>query len=136
MTVAPSTSTSTGRGFALAVVVATVVASVVNTVISLIAQALGADASVIMGLQPALYIVFTLVGTAIGALGWVIVRRRAANPAALLRWLVPVVLVVSLLPDLQLLFVLGGGVTALMLMHLVVAAAAVTAYRRFQPLER
>ena len=74
-----ASSTSTGRGAALVVVAATVVASVVNTVISLVAQAMGADASVIMGLQPVVFIVFTLIGTALGALGWVVIRRRAAT---------------------------------------------------------
>lgn len=129
-----STSTSTGRGVALAVVATTVVAGIVNTVISLVAQALGADASAIMGLQPATYLIFTLIGSAVGALGWVIVRRRAANPAALLRWLVPVVVLVSMVPDLLVGLSLGWGALALALMHLVVAAVAVTAYRRFLPL--
>lgn len=134
MTTTNSPSTSTGRGYALAVVVATVIASVINTIISLVAQGLGADASVLMGLQPALYIVFTLVGTAIGALGWVIIRKRAADPAALLRWLVPVVVAITLIPDLLVGLSLGWGALALALMHITVATVAVTAYRRFLPL--
>ncbi len=134
MATAAPTSTSTGRGVALAVVTTTVVAGVVNTVISLVAQGLGADASALAGLQPALYIAFTLVGTAIGALGWVVIRKRAADPAALLRWLVPVVVVITLVPDLLVGLALGWGAVALALMHIVVAAVAVTAYRRFLPL--
>lgn len=134
-TATPST-TSTGRGFAFAAVTATVVAGVINTVISLIAQALGADASVLMGLQPGLYIVFTLVGVIAGAAGWVIIRARSADPAALLRRLVPTVVAVSLIPDLLLGLSLGWGALALALMHLSVAATAVAAYHRFLPLSR
>ncbi len=138
MTAASTTSTSsTVRGVALSVVVATIAASVVNTVISLIAQALGADATRVMGLEPAIYIIFTLVGTIIGAIGWVIVRDRATAPAALLRWLVPTVVVVTWIPDVLLAVAgLGWGVVGLMLMHPVVAAAAVLSYRRFLPLPR
>lgn len=121
---------------ALSVVVATVVASVVNTVISLVAQALGADATIIMGLSPAFYVAFTLVGTLFGAVGWVVIRRRSAAPATLLRWLVPTVVLVSLVPDLLVGLTYGWGVLGLALMHPVVAVAAVAAYRRFLPLPR
>ncbi|MGW7425986.1 hypothetical protein ACWGJB_39160 [Streptomyces sp. NPDC054813] len=70
---------------------------------------------------------------------WAVVRRVAKNPAGLLRWLVPVLVVASFAPDLSL---LGGGtpgsgplaVAALMVMHVVVAVVAVTAYRRVLPL--
>lgn len=65
-----------------------------------------------------------------------IIRRRAANPAALLRRLVPVVVVLTLIPDLLVGLALGWGAIALALMHLAVAATAVTAYRRFLPLSR
>ena len=136
MTTATPSATSTGRGFALAVVVATVVASVINAVISLVGQALGADASVIMGLQPAVYIAFTLIGVLAGATGWVIIRKRSADPAALLRWLVPTVVVISLVPDLLVGLALGWGVVCLALMHIAVAVTAVAAYRRFLPLPR
>ncbi len=134
MTTDASPSTSTGRGIALSVVVATVAAGVVNSAIALVARALGADPNVITGLQPPAYLVLTLVGTILGAIGWVIVRNRASDPAAVLRVLVPVAVVVSLIPDLLLGLQLGWGVLWLALMHPVVAAAAVLAYRRFLPL--
>lgn len=124
---------STVKGAAIAVVAATVVAAVLNTVISLVARGLGATSP---GLTPAIYIFLTLVGVIIGAIGWVIVRNRSADPAALVRWLAPVVVVVSWIPDL-LLGLAGqgwGGVVALMLMHPVVAVCAVVSYRRFLPL--
>lgn len=136
-TTTPSATTSPGRGIALSVLVTTVVAGVLNTAISFAAQAMGADPATFMGLQPVTYLVFTLIGALAGAIGWQVVRRRAANPAAVLRWLVPVVVVVSLIPDVLVGMSMGwiGGI-ALGLMHLAVVAVAVPAYRRFLPLAR
>ncbi len=130
-------STSTAPGIALSVLVVVVGAGVVNTLISVAAQRLGADPTVVAGLQPAIHVVFTLVGALVGAIGWVVVRRRAQNPARVLSWLVPTVIAVSLIPDVLVAvsFSVVGGV-ALALMHLVVAAVAVPAYRRFLPLSR
>ncbi|MEU6180066.1 DUF6069 family protein [Streptomyces coeruleorubidus] len=80
----------------------------------------------------------TVIGVLLGAVGWAVVRRVAKNPAGLLRWLVPVAVVVSFVPDLAL---LGGdtpgsgplAVVALMVMHVVVGVVAVFAYRRVMP---
>jgi hypothetical protein len=82
-----------------------------------------------------------------GAIGWAIIRRRASDPRRLLAWLVPAVIAVSLIPDIALGASGGssssnmmtshttwGGVAALMVMHLFVAACAVTAYRLLIPL--
>ena len=85
------------------------------------------------------YAPLTVFGVVLGAIGWAVVRRVAKNPAGLLRWLVPLLTVVSFAPDLSL---LGGGtpgsgplaVAALMAMHVVVAAVSVAAYRRVLPL--
>ncbi|MGI5129606.1 DUF6069 family protein [Pseudonocardia sp. CA-107938] len=125
------------RGIALSALVVTVISGVVNTLISLGAQALGADAGLVMGLQPVTFLVFTLIGALLGGLGWHLVRRRAADPARTLRWLVPAVVAVSLVPDLLVAvsFSAVGGI-ALGLMHLVVAGVAVPTYRRFLPLPR
>lgn len=72
-----------------------------------------------------------------GAVGWLVVRRVVTRPSAVLRWLVPLVVVVSLVPDVLLGLALGwGGAVALGLMHLAVAAVAVPAYRYFLPLPR
>lgn len=121
----------------LAVVLAAIAASVVNLVISLVAQGLGADATVFMGLSPALFIPFTVVGTIAGAIGWLIVRRAAARPSAVLRWLVPTVVAVTLISDVAVGLSMGwGGAIALGLMHVAVAAVAVPAYRYFLPLPR
>ncbi|WP_316775689.1 DUF6069 family protein [Streptomyces sasae] len=115
-------------------IAAIVVASIANTVISLIALAAGAPD----GFQPlkaGSYIFLTAVGTLTGALGWAIVRKVSKDPEALVRWLVPVVVVVSFVPDF-LLYGNGGaiGVGALLLMHVAVAVVVVFAYRKVMPL--
>ncbi|MGW7684074.1 hypothetical protein ACWGID_25255 [Kribbella sp. NPDC054772] len=67
--------------------------------------------------------------------GWTAVVRRSARPQAVLRWLVPTVLVLSLIPDLILLatkFIPGTSglaVAGLMVMHVVVTAVAVPAFQ-------
>jgi hypothetical protein len=67
------------------------------------------------------------------------VRARVARPRAVLRVLVPVLLVLSFLPDVVLLvtgFIPGTTVTgavALMLMHLTVAGVAVPVAQRLAP---
>jgi hypothetical protein len=106
--------------------------------VALLAHAAGASAD-FDPLHPTAYAPLTVFGVVLGAIGWAVVRRVAENPAGLLRWLVPVLVVVSLVPDLSL---LGGGtpgsgplaVVSLMVMHVVVAAVAVVAYRRVLPL--
>lgn len=120
----------------LGVLLAIVVAGVGNTLVSLLAQALGASADVVMGLQPQAYLFLTAVGVVLGAIGWWTIRRLAANPSSLLGKLVPVVVAVSLLADVPLFLVDGAspiGVVALMLMHVVVAAAAVPVFHRVLP---
>jgi hypothetical protein len=113
---------------------AAVAAMLVNAVIATGALALGAGAAPV-GLGPAEYLSASVVGVLIGTAGWALVRRFAARPAAVLRVLVPVVLVLTWIPDVA---VLLGGATvvnavALMLMHAVVATSAVLALRRVLP---
>lgn len=128
---------SAAKGIALSVVVATIGAGVLVFLISLAAQALGADPTAVMGLQPMVSLPLTLIGVLAGAIGWNIVRRRAANPARVLSWLVPTVIAVSLIPDVLVAAAFSPvGGTALGLMHLAVTAVAVPAYRRFLPLSR
>ena len=120
------------------VVGAAVVASAGNAVISLLAHALGAS-SKFQALTPAAYVPLTVIGIVAGTIGWGIVRRLAKDPGRLLGRLVPIVVVVSFVPDLAL---LGGNqpgtsalaVVALMAMHVLVATVAVLAYRRVLPL--
>jgi hypothetical protein len=107
--------------------IAVLAAAVVNSLVALVAGALD-DGGIAMGLTPATYLPATLVGVAVGAAGWTLVRRYA--PGAL-RIVVPVVLAVTWIPDL-LLLTMGAttaNVVGLMLMHTAVAAAVVLAMR-------
>ncbi|MEU0535096.1 DUF6069 family protein [Amycolatopsis tolypomycina] len=117
----PTPKTAIRLGFAL------LAAAVANTVIALAATALD-DGGIHMGLSPAIYLPFTAVGLLLGAVGWFVLARTA--PKAL-RVVVPAVLVLTWIPDLLLLTAGAtvANVVGLMLMHLVVATAIVTALR-------
>ncbi|WP_375426287.1 DUF6069 family protein [uncultured Friedmanniella sp.] len=133
-------STSTSRSgvgsVAVAVVVNVVVSTLVAFLIGRLAIALGVPAGTMQYQLPALLVII-LLASVIGAAGWSIVRRRARHPRGLIRVLAPVVLVVSLVPDV-LLGVGGvatwGAVAGLMVMHVAVAALTVTVFSRLLPL--
>ena len=132
-----STSTKTGSVL-LAGIAATAAALLGNTIVAQIALAAGASED-FQPLTPGAYGFFTVVGVIAGLVGWLVVRRRV-NAADTLRWLVPTVLVLSLVPDVAVGFsdragVSWGAVTALMVMHVVVTLAAVTSFRRFLPVD-
>jgi len=116
------------------VLAAIVVASAADAVLALLALAAGAPDD-FKPLKASSYIFLTAVGVVAGAVGWAIVRKVSTAPEALVRWLVPTLVVISFVPDF-LLFGAGGatGVGALLLMHVVVAAAAVFTYRKVMPL--
>ena len=106
---------------------AVLVAIAVNTAIAVIVSAVDSHGLKI-GLAPAAYLLLTLLGVLCGAAGWTLIARR--SPAAL-RVVVPAVVVLTWIPDLLL---IGEGASAanvigLMLMHVVVAAAVVAAFR-------
>ena len=139
---AASSAPPAPRSRALTVVAGLLAAAVVavlgNVVVAALAHTAGASGD-FNPLHLSAYAPLTVFGVVLGAGGWAVVRRVAKNPAGLLRWLVPVLVVVSFVPDLSL---LGGGtpgsgplaVAALMVMHVVVAVVAVAAYRRVLPL--
>ncbi|MGA5763438.1 DUF6069 family protein [Nonomuraea bangladeshensis] len=129
------TTKSIARGFGFAVLTATGGAGLLNALIALAAQALGADSAVVPGLTPPAYLSLTLIGVILGATGWTIVRRFAEDPARMLSWLVPLVMVISLIPDVLIALSLDpvGGI-ALGLMHFAVLFVALAAFRRFLPL--
>lgn len=90
-------------------------------------------------LRPAIYLPFVAIGVIASIVGWRLIRSRAANPAAVLRVLVPAVLLASFIPDVVLIvtgFITGttlvGGL-ALSTMHLIVAAVAVPLAQRLAP---
>lgn len=94
-------------------------------------------------LQPSAYIPLVILGVIFGAVGWRLIVHRSGSPRAVLRWLVPVVLVVSFVPDVALgMGLLGGeagmtvaGTLALMIMHLAVAAVALPTFARLIPID-
>lgn len=130
---------STARRVLVAVVVAAVAAILGNLVIAAIAHAAGAPTD-FPPLQPPAFIMLTVVGVIAGAVGWAVVRRRAADPAHLLTLLVPVVLLLSFVPDIlvgvtrALPSTTWGAVFALMVMHVLVSAVAVTCFFYLLPL--
>ncbi|GAA1618788.1 DUF6069 family protein [Actinoplanes couchii] len=113
----------------------------VNAVIAMLAHAAGASDE-FMPLTIGAYGFLSVVGVLIAAIGWAVIRRAAKQPAAVFRWLVPTIVVVSLIPDVLLLTGEGQpgtgivAVVALMLMHVAVAAVAVPIFRRVMPLPR
>ena len=120
-------------------VVATVAALAANAIVSQVALAAGASED-FQPLTFAAYGFFTVIGVVAGLVGWLLVRRTA-NAAATLRWLVPSVLVVSLVPDVLVGFsdragVSWGAVAALMVMHVVVTVIAVFTFSRLLPVSR
>ena len=143
-TTATSTPTSTATRvtagkIALAGIVAAVVALVANTVVAQVARAAGASDD-FTPLTPGAYGFFTVIGVIAGLVGWLLIRRTT-TAAATLRWLVPTVLVLSLVPDVLVGFsdqagVSWGAVIALMVMHVIVTLVAVATFTRLLPLQR
>jgi hypothetical protein len=92
--------------------------------------------------MPAVYLPAVAVMVLLAHLGWRIVRGRVAHPATVLQVLVPVLLLLSWIPDVVLLatgFIPGATVTggiALMLMHPVAVAVAVGVSQRIAPVRR
>jgi hypothetical protein len=122
----------------LTVLAALVAVGVVTSLIAFVALTAGVGDG-FPPLQPQAYLTFALAGTLIALGGWVLIVRFVRRSARLLKVLVPVLFVVTFIPDVVLLatgFIPGatpGGVIALMLMHPVVAGAAVLAGQRVAP---
>ena len=126
MTTQSMPAVSRGRTLAL-VALAAVASAVATSLVALATLALGADPT-FAPLQPPAFLTFAIAGTLAALAGWVLVVRFVPRSARLLRVLVPVLLAVSLIPDVALLltgFIPGAtvpGVIGLMLMHPIVAA--------------
>ncbi|MGC9542180.1 DUF6069 family protein [Streptomyces sp. UG1] len=114
--------------------------SIVEADIAALARAAGASDD-FQPLQASAFVFFTVVGLVIGAIGWSIVRRSSKDPESLLRKLLPAVVVVSFIPDLAMLVsdytphADAVGVIALLVMHVVVAVAAVFTFHKILPLD-
>lgn len=119
--------------------VAAVISSAANVGISLFARGPLDASDDFAPLTPGPIVMWTFIGVLVGAAGWRLIVNRSARSGAVLRRLVPTVLAVSLIPDVAVLATdaLPGtttaGVLSLVVMHVVTAAIAVTAYRRAMP---
>lgn len=113
-----------------AVVAAVLVASLGNVVVALLV-------GVIQGrhLNPSGYLTYTVLGVLVGVVGWVLIRWLVPRPAAVLRVVVPLVVLLSFIPDLPLFSTDMNPVmpVGLMVMHVVVAVPTVLALRRVLP---
>jgi hypothetical protein len=123
---------------AIGVALAALASVAVNSVIALLADKALPAGALRMGLQLREYAPLTVIGVLLGTLAWYLVRRSARNPAAVLRVLVPVAVVVSFVPDFG---ILAAGATvlnslALIAMHLVVAVITVPTLAKVLPLPR
>ncbi|HYH24623.1 MAG TPA: DUF6069 family protein [Blastococcus sp.] len=127
------------KSTATAAAIAAVGAVVINGLIDLIGSALFDIPSEFQPLTLPVYGFLTVIGVIVAAIVWHLIVARSRNASGVLRVLVPVVVVLSLIPDLML---LGGdsqpgtttaGVVTLMLMHVATAAVAVLVFRRFIP---
>lgn len=137
-TTVPATG-SRSRRLPLAVVAAAVPSAVVAAAIALAAPALGVPS--IPQLTPAAVALFALLGAAAAVLGWAVVRRRATRPRRLLGRLVPVLTVLSLVPDVLLGALLAadpgvGPAVLLGTMHLATVAIVVLVASRLLPVGR
>lgn len=89
----------------------------------------------------------TVLGLVVAVVVWELVRRHAGDPVAVMRRLVPIVIVLSWVPDIalgathreaasQVAHTTWGEVAALMVMHLFVAAIGLALFSRLLPLRR
>lgn len=134
MSTATRTATHSGAGrTALILIAAVIVAVALNALIAMAAIASGAPAQY-GPLLPPVYAGLTAVGVVVGWFGWSAIRARARNPRRTLAVLVPVVGILSFVPDIVLLttgFIpgtTGAAVLALMTMHVATIAVAVPSY--------
>jgi Family of unknown function (DUF6069) len=119
-------------------VLAAIVVGVAGTAgIAAVAHAAGVSNS-FQPLKIGSYAAFIIFGAVAGCIGWQLVRARAGDPGRVLHRLVPLVVLVSFVPDV----VIGitgaghatwGGVLALVCAHVVVATAIVTIFSLILP---
>jgi len=116
-----------------------VIAAIANVAVSALVRGPFDASDEFVPLTPGPIVLWTTVGAIIGAIGWRLIVTKRTNSGALLARLVPTVLVLSFLPDLALLATdtmpgqTTAGVLALMVMHVLTAVIAVTAYGEAMP---
>jgi len=127
------------RWVAVPVAIVTAIAAGVaaTAVVAAIAHAAGVSHT-FTPLTAGAYVGLIVIGVLAGSVGWQLVRARAADPGRVLRRLVPLVVLVSFIPDLAI-GISGadqatwGAVLALMCAHVAVATATVTSFSFFLP---
>ena len=121
---------------AVSALLVAVVASIVNAIVATIAIALGLDAAASHGLEAFSYIPLTVIGAVGAAIGWHLVNRYAPRPGRVLRWLVPLALLISWTPDIYVALDAGWpNAIALMIMHTLTVVIAVLVFRWRMPLK-
>ena len=134
----------------IALPIALVASVVASLVVELIIAAIAHGAGAYSDFQPLTFgglLGPTVVGLLTAVVVWELVRRRAGDPVAVMRRLVPIVIVLSWVPDVllgathreaatQLPHTTWGEVAALMVMHLFVAAIGLGLFSWLLPLRR
>ena len=123
------------RAIPLAMLIAAVATSAANYLVSVVGIALGAPASQLQ-LTPPVFIGVSVVVSVVGAAFWQLVARAGKDPARTLRWLVPVVFVLSFLPDLGLALLTSPEPSALLtlaVMHVATITLATIVYSLVLP---
>ena len=127
------------KNTAIAAVIGAVGGGVINSLIAWVGRSALDVPEEFKQLHASTYLPLTILGAVLGAVGWHLIATRKANATTVLARLVPIVLVLSIIPDFLLLAsdsqpgTTTAGVVALIAMHVGVAVAAVPAYRRFIP---
>ncbi len=132
----PARSFRTGP-LALGVVAAALASLVVNTAIALAATSAHPSGPQ-TGLSAVHYAPLTVLGVLAGTAGWAFIRRNSRRPREVLRVVVPLIVLVSFVPDMLLLVLLPTttlvNVAALLSMHIAIAAITVPMLGRVLPL--
>lgn len=136
---ASPTATTAPQRVLLAAGLAAVLSGVAAAAVALATGPLGVTQ--LPQLTPAVDAVFAAVAAVIGAIGWQLVRGRAADPRRVLSRLVPAVLAASFVPDVVLGVLTAADtgvapVVALALMHVTTIAISVAVYARVLPVSR
>ncbi|MFD8810687.1 DUF6069 family protein [Streptomyces sp. NPDC059627] len=137
----PSRSLSGRPLVALVTAVAIVLSVIVELVVAAFAHAAGSSSD-FAPLTAAGLIPPTVLGLLIASVTWHLVRARAKNPQAVMRRMVPTVVLLSLVPDVQLgiskreAHTTWAEVLVLMVLHLLVSAIGVYLFHRTMPLNR